>query len=43
MSICPHELINLMLGTRAYEANQRSIVAADESISRLIDQVGMPR
>jgi flagellar basal-body rod protein FlgG len=39
----PREMINLMLGTRAYEANHRSILAADETISRLIDQVGMPR
>jgi flagellar basal-body rod protein FlgF len=38
----PQEMINLMLGLRAYEANQRSIRAADETISQLIDRVGIP-
>lgn len=39
----PGEMINLMLGLRAYEANERSIRTADETTARLIDQVGMPR
>lgn len=36
------EMMNLTLGMRAYEANQRVIQAIDESVGRLIDQVGMP-
>lgn len=38
----PNEMINMMLGLRAYEANQRVIRAADDTMSRLIEQVGMP-
>ncbi|MFP4502059.1 MAG: flagellar hook-basal body protein [Candidatus Hydrogenedentota bacterium] len=37
------EMTNLMLGMRAYEANQRSVRAADETISQLIEKVGVPR
>lgn len=36
------ELTQMMLGLRAYEANQRVIQALDATLSRLIDQVGMP-
>ena len=36
------ELTQMMLGLRAYEANQRVIQALDTTLSRLIDQVGMP-
>jgi len=38
----PNEMINLMLGMRAYEANQRVITAVDGTMGRLIEQVGMP-
>lgn len=38
----PAELIQMMMGTRQYEANQRVINAIDETVGRLIDQVGMP-
>ena len=38
----PVEMSNMMLGMRAYEANQRVIQAIDESTSRLIDQVAGP-
>ncbi len=38
----PNEMINLMLGMRAYEANQRVISALDGTMGRLIEQVGMP-
>ncbi|HPO13207.1 MAG TPA: flagellar basal-body rod protein FlgF [Candidatus Hydrogenedentes bacterium] len=38
----PHEMIVMMLGLRAYEANQRAIEAMDSTMGRLIDQVGMP-
>ncbi len=37
----PVEMIRLTLGLRAYEANQRVISAIDESIGRLIEQVGL--
>jgi flagellar basal-body rod protein FlgG len=37
------EMIDMMLGLRAYEANQRVIQTVDTTIGRLIDQVGMPR
>jgi len=37
----PTEMVRLTLGLRAYEANQRVISAIDESIGRLIDQVGL--
>lgn len=37
----PTEMIRVTLGLRAYEANQRVISAIDESIGRLIDQVGL--
>lgn len=38
----PREMINMILGLRAYAANQKMINAIDETWSRLIDQVGMP-
>jgi len=38
----PVEMGNMMLGLRAYEANQRVIQAIDATVSRLIDQVGSP-
>lgn len=39
----PREMLNLMGAVRAYEANQRVITAIDESLQRLIDQVGVMR
>lgn len=38
----PVEMTNMMLGLRAYEANQRVIQAIDATTSRLIDQLGAP-
>ncbi len=38
----PQEMIGMITGLRAYEANQKMIAAVDETMSRLIDQVGMP-
>lgn len=38
----PVEMSNMMLGLRAYEANQRVIQAIDATTSRLIDQIGAP-
>jgi len=38
----PVELGSMMLGLRAYEANQRVITTIDATMSRLIDQVAMP-
>jgi len=38
----PLEMTQLMLGLRAYEANQRVIQAIDGTVERLINQVGMP-
>ncbi len=37
----PTEMVRLTLGLRAYESNQRVISAIDESIGRLIDQIGL--
>ncbi|HOQ88772.1 MAG TPA: flagellar hook-basal body protein [Candidatus Hydrogenedentes bacterium] len=37
------EIAGLMSGLRAYEANQKVVVAFDDSIGKLIDQVAMPR
>lgn len=37
------EMIEMMMGLRAYEANQRVIQTLDTTVGRLIDQVGMPR
>lgn len=39
----PLEMTNIMLALRAYEANQRAIHAADETMASIIEQVGMPR
>ncbi len=39
----PLEMSKMMMGLRAYEANQRIITTLDGTIGRLIDQVGMPR
>jgi flagellar basal-body rod protein FlgF len=36
------QMSQMLLGMRAYEANQRVIQAADTTISRLIEQVAMP-
>ena len=38
----PSEMADMMLALRAYAANQRVITAIDETMSRLIDQVGAP-
>lgn len=38
----PHEMVQMMLGARAYEANQRMITTVDATLGRLIDQIGMP-
>ncbi len=37
------EMSKMMLGLRAYEANQRVIQTIDSTVGRMIDQVGMPR
>ncbi len=38
----PTEMINMMMALRAYGANQKVITAIDETMSRMIDQVGAP-
>lgn len=38
----PEEMTAMMLGMRAYEANQRVIEAFDSTVQRVIEQVGMP-
>lgn len=38
----PSEMVQLMMGARAYEANERMIATVDATLGRLIDQVGMP-
>ncbi len=38
----PAEMANMMMALRAYAANQRVISAIDETVSRLINQVGAP-
>ncbi len=38
----PEQMIQLTLGMRAYEANQRVIQAVDGTVGRLIESVGMP-
>ncbi len=38
----PIEMGNMMLGLRAYEANQKVIQTIDTTVGRLIDQVGSP-
>ncbi len=38
----PTEMISMILGVRHYEANQKVINTIDETMNRLIDQVGMP-
>ena len=37
----PHEMIMMMLGMRAYEANQKVIQALNDTVGTLIQQVGM--
>lgn len=37
----PKEMVNLTLGLRTYEANQRVLSAINETIGRLIDQIGL--
>lgn len=38
----PQEMIGMILGLRAYNANQKVITSVDETLTRLIEQVGMP-
>lgn len=38
----PKEMVSMILAVRAYAANQKVITTADETMSRLIDQVGTP-
>lgn len=38
----PREIAGMMLAARAYAANQRVIVAMDETLGRVIDRVGAP-
>jgi len=38
----PKEMVSMILAVRAYEANQKVINTADETVSRIIDQVGTP-
>lgn len=38
----PLEVSNMLLALRAYGANQKVITSIDETVSRLIDQVGAP-
>lgn len=38
----PLELSNMMMGMRVYEANRRVIASIDQTMSRLIDQIGTP-
>ena len=38
----PTEMVHLLTGLRAYEANQRVITTHDETMNQLISQVGMP-
>lgn len=38
----PKEISSMMLGLRAYEANQKVVQAIDATMGRLIDQVGFP-
>ncbi len=37
----PTEMVKLILGLRSYEANQRVLVAFDDTLGRLIEQVGL--
>ncbi|GMV99813.1 MAG: flagellar basal-body rod protein FlgF [Candidatus Hydrogenedentota bacterium] len=39
----PMEMVNMTLGLRHYAANQRVINAMDETMGRVIDQVGFPQ
>lgn len=39
----PYELIQMTMGLRLYEANQRVITAIDETASRVIQDVGTPQ
>ena len=38
--VLPTEMVNLMMALRAYAANQKVISTIDETVSRMIDQVG---
>lgn len=38
----PYEMAQMMLGLRTYNANQKVISAIDETVGRLINEVGMP-
>ncbi|MDZ4858818.1 MAG: flagellar hook-basal body protein [Candidatus Hydrogenedentes bacterium] len=38
----PYEMAQMMLGLRMYNANQKVITSVDETMGRLINEVGMP-
>ncbi|HRK35198.1 MAG TPA: flagellar hook-basal body protein [Candidatus Hydrogenedentes bacterium] len=38
----PYEMAQMMLGLRMYNANQKVISSVDETVGRLINEVGMP-
>ena len=38
----PFEMAQMMLGLRIYNADQKVINSVDETVSRLINEVGMP-
>lgn len=38
----PYEMVKMMVGVRAYAANQKVITTLDETTTKLIEQVGMP-
>ncbi len=38
----PLEMVNMTIALRAYQANQQVITATDETVGRMIEQVGMP-
>lgn len=39
----PIEMANMLMGMRAYAANQKVVTTISDTMSRLIDQVGMPQ
>jgi flagellar basal-body rod protein FlgF len=39
----PYEMIQMTLGMRLYEANQRSLQTIDQTMGAIIEQVGMPQ
>lgn len=38
----PTEMVNMLMGLRAYEADQKVLNAVDDTLGQLIEQVGMP-